>query len=1525
MCLPRWRRNALSRIAATAIALGTCYPCALAGVGDFDGDGRADVLLRHGESGAWIYYAVDGQRALLRRVGLTRNPSYRFRGIGDFDGDRRDDVLLRHAASGEWIYYGLDGVRAVLHRARVTRNLSYDYVGAGDFDGYGRDHVLLRHADTGEWIYYALDSGRAVLHRVGLTRNLSYAPAGVGDFDRDGRDDVLLRHADNGSWIYYALDGGRAVLHRVGLTRNPSYVPAGVGDFDRDGRDDVLLRHADNGSWIYYALDGGRAVLHRIGLTRNLSYAAAGIGDFDGDGRDDVLLRHATSGEWIYYALDGRRAVLQRLGATRNLAWAPPGREPGMAPPTTMLDDGDTEATATAVDVPSIRLARLETSEDTDYFRIELPGSGRLRAYTTGSTNTSGKLTSADGSVSERNDDSGEGSNFRLVEDVPAGTYFVRVTGYRGATGVYTLHVAFEADGAEVRDDHGDTADTATGVGVPSTTSGQLEASGDVDYFRLILGRSGTLSAHTTGMTDTSGELVREDGTPVAGDADGSDGANFRIAEAVTAGVYLVRVSGARGATGSYTLHMAFEAGDVEAGDDYGDTPDAATAVGVPSSTAGRLEATGDIDYFRLVLDRPGTLSAYTTGTTNTQGELSGDDGSVLGTDDDGGTGPNFRIDTDVTAGMYLVRVRGSGRATGAYTLHVAFEAGDIEVADDHGDTPDRASVVAVPSSTAGRLGSADDADYFRIELNRAGTLRAYTTGSTNTSGKLTSADGSVSERNDDSGEGTNFRFVEDVSAGTYFVRVTGSRDATGTYTLHVALETDEVGVADDHGDTADAATAVRVPSSTSGRLETSGDEDYFRIVLDEPGSLTVRTTGSTNTSGELTRENGTQVDDDEDSGDGSNFRIVEDVPAGTYYIRVSGDRGATGNYTLRVAFEPDEVGMVDDHGDTADDATAVRVPSSTTGRLETSDDEDYFRIILDEAGSLGVRTTGSTNTSGELTRKDGTLVDNDEDSGDGLNFRIVEDVPAGTYYIRVSGDRGATGAYELHLAFDAEDVEVGDDHGDTAAAATNVAVPSSTAARLGVSDDIDYFRLEVPSRGRLTAETHGDMDTVGRLEDASGHQVASDDDGGPEANFKIEADVTEGTYLVRVSGRGATGFYTLHVAFESHNVSNRAPVADAGRNQDLAGYVLAASLDGSGSSDPDGDGLGYSWKQTHGPATILIDRDSVRPRFDLPRDDGGRRSGRRIAPTREELRFELVVNDGTSDSQPDHVRVSFTRADYGAIAAADDYDSSHPAIDDPDTLGKCSSTNPTYAVVDDHDWGLGASSAARMECENKPEGPGSCDTLIWGDFGNYAVNSPLCAAYAVDEHCQNSSGDSSSAVVEGEEREVAEQAALDACRVSADDETDPTCRLVASACVGETTHEYSPPNPEPAPRRYGAIAFDLHFRNDTCGYSFGVGSGDDAVDAREEAVSLCVFPAGGDRGGCVEEIQMFGSAYGADYSCASMSFGQFSDGGCGVQYGVGGTRSNARMEALARCEEIMMSCILAAGQQGETAWCAPP
>ena len=105
---------------------------------------------------------------------------------------------------------------------------------------------------------------------------------------------------------------------------------------------------------------------------------------------------------------------------------------------------------------------------------------------------------------------------------------------------------------------------------------------------------------------------------------------------------------------------------------------------------------------------------------------------------------------------------------------------------DDHGNTPDTATLVSIPSTTRGNLEQGGDLDYFRINVRRSGQLRAYTTGSTDTFGTLF-RDGRRIVSNDDGGSGTNFGFTADVRTGTYYIEVRGYFSTTrGAYSLRV-------------------------------------------------------------------------------------------------------------------------------------------------------------------------------------------------------------------------------------------------------------------------------------------------------------------------------------------------------------------------------------------------------------------------------------------------------------------------------------------------------------------------------------------------------------------------------------------------------------------------------------------------------------------------------------------------------------------------------------------------------------------
>ena len=114
--------------------------------------------------------------------------------------------------------------------------------------------------------------------------------------------------------------------------------------------------------------------------------------------------------------------------------------------------------------------------------------------------------------------------------------------------------------GVRISDDHSNTRSGATSLSWASSLTGQIELGGDVDYFRVQVGESGTLTVYTTGDLDTKGELQNSAGSKLASNDDGGSGNNFRIERAVSAGTYYIKVEAySSSGTGSYTIHASFE------------------------------------------------------------------------------------------------------------------------------------------------------------------------------------------------------------------------------------------------------------------------------------------------------------------------------------------------------------------------------------------------------------------------------------------------------------------------------------------------------------------------------------------------------------------------------------------------------------------------------------------------------------------------------------------------------------------------------------------------------------------------------------------------------------------------------------------------------------------------------------------------------------------------------------------------------------------------------------------------------
>jgi len=130
----------------------------------------------------------------------------------------------------------------------------------------------------------------------------------------------------------------------------------------------------------------------------------------------------------------------------------------------------------------------------------------------------------------------------------------------------------------------------------------------------------------------------------------------------------------------------------------------------------------------------------------------------------------------------------------------------------------------------------------------------------------------------------------------------------------------------------------------------------------------------------------------------------------------------------------------------------------------------------------------------------------------------------------------------------------------------------------------------------------------------------------------------------VNKMGSAASGTITVKTLCDITPI-NHPPVANAGADQSVdTGSVV--TLDGSGSSDPDGDALTYAWSFVAKPAgssASLSDTTIVHPTF--------------TADIEGTYTMQLIVNDGTVDSAADSVTITATTQNTGrpSLSITDD------------------------------------------------------------------------------------------------------------------------------------------------------------------------------------------------------------------------------------------------------------------------------
>ncbi|MFC0003706.1 FG-GAP-like repeat-containing protein [Micromonospora siamensis] len=184
--------------------------------GDFDGDGKADVIARHGTSKDLYLYRGNGRGGFISGytiIGANWSAFDTIFSPGDFDGDGKADVMARHATTKDIYLYRGSGTGTFLSGSTIVgANWSaFDTIfSPGDFDGDGKTDVMARHATTKDiYLYRGSGSGRFASGSTIVGSNWAYVDRifSVGDFNMDGNTDVIARHTTTKDLYLYEGNG----------------------------------------------------------------------------------------------------------------------------------------------------------------------------------------------------------------------------------------------------------------------------------------------------------------------------------------------------------------------------------------------------------------------------------------------------------------------------------------------------------------------------------------------------------------------------------------------------------------------------------------------------------------------------------------------------------------------------------------------------------------------------------------------------------------------------------------------------------------------------------------------------------------------------------------------------------------------------------------------------------------------------------------------------------------------------------------------------------------------------------------------------------------------------------------------------------------------------------------------------------------------------------------------------------------------------------------------------------------------
>jgi uncharacterized repeat protein (TIGR01451 family) len=280
---------------AAAVNYGAATNPNAVAVGDFNGDGKADLAIPNGGANNVSILLGNGDGTFAGAVNYGTGLSPNLVAIGDFDGDGKSDLAVVNQNSNT--------VSILLGNGNGTFAAAVNYgagngpasVAVGDFNGDGNGDLVVANV-LGNNVSILLGNGNGTFSAaVNYATSAGPYSVALGDFNGDGKGDVAV--AGNGASSVSILlgngDGTFAAAVNYGAGSAPTSVV--VGDFNGDGKGDLAVANSGSNNVSILLGNGNGTFAAAVNYAAGSTPWSVAIGDFNGDGKADFAVANFSS------------------------------------------------------------------------------------------------------------------------------------------------------------------------------------------------------------------------------------------------------------------------------------------------------------------------------------------------------------------------------------------------------------------------------------------------------------------------------------------------------------------------------------------------------------------------------------------------------------------------------------------------------------------------------------------------------------------------------------------------------------------------------------------------------------------------------------------------------------------------------------------------------------------------------------------------------------------------------------------------------------------------------------------------------------------------------------------------------------------------------------------------------------------------------------------------------------------------------------------------------------------------------